>query len=219
MKRMVERLSAMSLSLCFMVTFATLGSAQEGRSTRDGKPITAAEALRRYEERLQTSSEPLQIFYLTTKAAATALAAGEITKARAYAQDLLQQAAAHQENWNHGNAIQVGNLVLGLIALKADNVPEAKRLLLEAGKSRGSPQLNSFGPNFRLAKELLARGEREVVIEYFDLCAEFWKRDKDKDRLEDWKALVNGGRIPNCGANLNYQLDTWRFEDWTKLQP
>ena len=81
-----------------------------------------------------------------------------------------------------------------------DDVELAKRHLLEAGKVSGSPQLGSFGPNMRLAADLLERGEREVVLEYFRLCASFWPRDE----LKDWAALVEGGRTPDFGANLIY---------------
>src|SRR6185295_19880412 len=115
--------------------------------------ISPAEALSRYEELIQATSDPHQRFYLLTKAAPTALAAAKSEKAKTYAFTLLQQAATLQDNWNYGNAVQVGNLVLGLIALAGDDVTESKRLLLEAGKSPGSPQLNSYGPNMLLAKE------------------------------------------------------------------
>jgi hypothetical protein len=172
--------------------------------------------LSRYEELIQATSEPQRRFYLTTKAAPTALAAGETEKAKTYALTLLQQAATLRDDWNYGNAIQVGNLVLGLIALKAADVPEANRLLLEAGKSPGSPQLNSFGPNMLLAKELLAKGEQQVVIQYFELCAKFWKHQEG--RLDGWKAVVIKGGIPDFRANLDYQLNTWRVENWAKLR-
>ena len=104
---------------------------------------------------------------------------------------------------------------LGLHLMFLAWVAEAKRLLLEAGKSPGSPQLNSFGPNMLLAKELLAKGEQEAVIEYFDLCAKFWK--PQDGRLSDWKTLVISGETPDFGANLAYRLDDWRFENWAKL--
>jgi hypothetical protein len=212
MKRMVERLSAVSLSVCFIVALCPVASARQLSPDRRREQITAAEALRRYEERLQTITEPVLRLYLTTKLAPTALAAGETEKAKAYANSLLQQAANHDCHCNYGDAIHVGNLVLGQIALAADDLPEAKRLLLEAGKSPGSPPLNSFGPNMLLAKDLLARGEREVVIQYFALCARFW--ELDRGRLEKWKAIVINGGTPNFGANLVYLLSTWQVEDW-----
>jgi len=55
-------------------------------------------------------------------------------------------------------------MVLGRLALRDGNIAAAKAFLLEAGKSTGSPQMNSFGPNLSLAKDLLQKGEKEVVI-------------------------------------------------------
>jgi hypothetical protein len=57
------------------------------------------------------------------------------------------------------------HLVLGLLALRNDDVATARSQLLEAGKTPGSPQLNSFGLNMMPASELLKRGERDAVIE------------------------------------------------------
>ena len=76
-------------------------------------------------------------------------------------------------------------------------------LLVHLGKAAlaaGSPALGSFGPNMRLALELLQRDEREVVLEYFELCSKFWPRDE----LNEWAALVKVGGIPDFGANLVY---------------
>ncbi len=62
--------------------------------------------------------------------------------------------------------------------------------------------MNSFGPNMQLAKDLLAKGEREVVLEYFKRCRTFWKMGAD--RLAAWTAAVSKGETPEFGANLEY---------------
>lgn len=105
-------------------------------------------------------------------------------------------------DWNYGNAIQDSNQVLGRIALSKGDVAEAKKRLLASADSDGSPQLNSFGPNMRLAKELLDKGEKEVVLEYFDLCGKFWTMGAQ--RLATWSDVVNEGKTPDFGASLNY---------------
>jgi hypothetical protein len=179
-------------------------------------PQTAAEALARYEQLLTATPGQPQKFYLTTKVAPTALAAGENAKATAYCQSLLQQAAEMPNDWNYGNAIHVAHLVLGHVALSSGDLAEAKRQLLEAGKTPGSPQLDSFGPNMLLAQQLLAKGEREVVLQYFELCAKFW--EDSQGRLKTWKALVLEGASPDFRANLGYGLEVWRYDNWTKLQ-
>lgn len=143
-------------------------------------------------------------FIELTKMAPAALANGESEKAKNYAETLLKQAENHRDNWNYGNAVHVANLVLGHLALNAGELDEAKRFLLEAGKTPGSPQLDTFGPNMLLAGELLEKEEYETVIKYFELCAVFWKGQDDK--LDEWKALVVKKEKPDFQANLRYQM-------------
>ena len=58
--------------------------------------------------------------------------------------------------------------------------------------------MNSFGPNMSLAKDLLEKGERETVLNYFELCRKFWNMDYGK--LDEWSREVKAGRIPQFGA-------------------
>jgi hypothetical protein len=51
-----------------------------------------------------------------------------------------------------------------------------------------------------LAKELLEAGESEVVLEYFQLCGEFWIYGEQ--RLATWTEVVNEGGIPDFGSSL-----------------
>lgn len=51
-----------------------------------------------------------------------------------------------------------------------------------------------------LAKLLLERGERAIVLEYFSLCRVFWENHFGK--LDRWSLLVKADRIPDFGANL-----------------
>ncbi|MGZ9713661.1 hypothetical protein ACXX82_22980 [Glaciimonas sp. GNP009] len=107
-----------------------------------------------------------------------------------------------KNNWNYGNAVQDINLVLGRIAVKQDRIADAKRYLLLAGQTPGSPQLDTFGPNVSLASDLIKKGEREVVLKYFELCRKFWKLEDG--RLDKWKSAVQAGQTPDFGANLVY---------------
>jgi hypothetical protein len=76
------------------------------------------------------------------------------------------------------------------------------RRLFRTPTHPGSPQLNSFGPNMRPVRDLLAVGEREVVRQYFDLCCNFWKLCKEP--LDRWDYDVADSRAPNFGPNLIY---------------
>jgi tetratricopeptide (TPR) repeat protein len=141
-------------------------------------------------------------FYELGALATAAFEAGETTKAQQYASELLLSAQKFKNDWNYGNALHEGNVVLGLIALQRADIAGAKEHLLAAGQTPGSPQLNSFGPNMTLAKGLLEKGEREVVLTYLQSCGKFWKMGADK--LQAWMATVRGGGTPDFGANLQY---------------
>ena len=53
-----------------------------------------------------------------------------------------------------------------------------------------------------LAKDLLEKGERETVLEYFSLCRKFWTMGKKS--LDEWTQAVKDGQVPNFGPNLLY---------------
>jgi hypothetical protein len=162
--------------------------------------VAAAAALDQYERAYALTPEAYKS-YLLKDLTKSAFDVGETNKARMYAEKMLQEANLQKKDWNRGNDIFYGNLILGRLALKAGDIEQAKHFLIEAGKTPGSPQLNSFGPNMTLAKELLEKGQTEVVLEYFDLCAKFWRY---QPRLTEWTAAVKQGRIPDFGANLDY---------------
>ena len=130
-----------------------------------------------------------------------ALAAGEVEKAREYAESMLSRSS---RGWNRGNLIHHGHLTLGTIALAEGRLEEARNRLISAGRTPGAPTLNSFGPNMALAKELVELGEREIVLEYFELCSKFWNTDRAKNQLRTWSEQVRSGRMPDFGANLIY---------------
>jgi len=160
------------------------------------KKEAAEKALEQYEiaYKLSTDSQRDPLLQLLAK---SALAAGKSQKAREYAEKMLSQ---NNHGWNYGNNIHYGNIILGKIALASDNLEQAKKRLIEAGKTPGSPQLNSFGPDMNLAKQLLEKAEKDVVLEYFELCSKFWK--SGKDRLHKWSVVVKDGKIPDFGHNL-----------------
>jgi hypothetical protein len=71
-----------------------------------------------------------------------------------------------------------------------------------AGRISGDPALKTFGPNMMLAKELLDQGRTDAVLQYFQLCGRFW--ESDRGRLQQWTEEVEGGKLPEFGANLVY---------------
>ncbi|MBL8525785.1 MAG: hypothetical protein JNN20_19050 [Betaproteobacteria bacterium] len=123
-------------------------------------------------------------------------------QAKAVATELLALTDNYRSDWNYGNAIHKANSGLGRLALRQGDMAAARGYLLASARSKGSPQMNTFGPNMLFAGEMAAAGEKQAVIEYFDLCATFWKMEDG--RLAVWKRDVAEGRAPNFGANILY---------------
>lgn len=151
---------------------------------------------------LSVATNEVERFYALNHAAKNALKGGKVKQAEELAGELARMASKFTNDWNYGNAIQDANQVLGRIALSKGDVAEAKNRLLASADSRGSPQMNSFGPNMQLAKALLEKGESDIVLEYFQRCGRFWKMGTD--HLSAWTEAVKKGEIPDFGANLEY---------------
>ena len=115
-------------------------------------------------------------FYLLVPLSRFAFSMGQRDKARKYARELLQMASQYPNDWNYGNAIYYGYVVLGGMALEEGNMT--------------------------LAKELLEKGQFEVVGQFLTQCKNFWKMDRGN--LDSWIAKVRHGEIPDFGANLDY---------------
>jgi hypothetical protein len=137
------------------------------------------------------------LFYALSDLAKKSFDAGQIEKAEMYANRLLKEASQYRSDWNYGNAVFYGNFVLGRVALNRGDIELADQYLLASGKTPGSPQLDSFGPNMTLAKDLLAKGESDSVLQYLDLCKNFW--EGERQQLDAWRNAIRGGKIPDFG--------------------
>ena len=160
----------------------------------------AVKALEIYEKAYAFANEVGKDF-LMEELGKTAFESNQINKARQYAEAMLK--ITHGGS-NFGNRIHHGNLILGRIALQEGNVEEAKNRLVAAATTPGSPQLNSFGPNMALAKELLEKGERDIVGKYFFLCSNFWDTDRAQTKMDQWWDQIKENKIPDFRAHLYY---------------
>jgi hypothetical protein len=138
-----------------------------------------------------------------------ALEAGDYTLAAQYATELLDR-NTDTRSWNYGNILYDANQILGLAALRSGDTDAAKAYLLAAGKTPGSPQLDSFGPDMTLAQELLHAGERDSVLEFLDRITLFWATPDPKqegrfaalarrkaNKITAWKEAIRDGGVPN----------------------
>ena len=158
---------------------------------------SGSEKIALLEKALRTAGDASPRSYVLPDLAQAYFNTGNLELAAATAKDCLTVAQKDSDP-NRGSAIHFGNIVLGRIALKNGDIEEAKRRLLAAGNTTSTPVLMSFGPNWDLAQELLAKGEHETVLAYIDLCRKFWQ--SDRGRLDTWAAAIRNGGSPNFYA-------------------
>jgi len=120
------------------------------------------------------------------------LSLGRIDDARAHAEQLLVVNVGEPGD-NPTDDVHNGHLLLGRVALRAGDVDRAKAHLVLAGRAGATGMVPIFGPDLQLAKDLLVRGEREVVIRYLTFCRAFWNRA----RVDDWIAQIRAGGRPD----------------------
>jgi hypothetical protein len=161
---------------------------EEGRNARkilEDHAATLSEG-ERTKARLRTDPFPVML-------AKAAWAAGDRDEGTARAKAVLAT-LDRMPLWDRGNVLHEMHVLLGRIALERGDPKEAGAQLLESSKTSGSPQLASFGPDWTLAQDLLAKGEREVVVAYIDAVGRFW--ESGGDRLAAWKKEVGQGKNP-----------------------
>lgn len=151
--------------------------------------------------------------YSLTDSLSKELRDGTLDRAAKLAELTLQRMRCCRDSWDYGNAAHYSHVALGRYALSQGDLARAKEELREAGRTPGSPQLDSFGPDLVLAAEVLASGGRAEVLEYLKECRRFW-RDKENHpngELEYWIWSVKSGRNVRLGdpADLNANLDNW----------
>ena len=131
------------------------------------------------------------------------LVAGESQPIHDRIASLREELPVDEFDWNYCNVAHKLMTLIGLVTLfEEDDVAGAKDFLIMSSQMRGSPQLNSFGPNMLLAKALLERGEFEAVELYLEHCRSFW--EMGITTLDTWIREVHDHRIPDFGANIEY---------------
>jgi hypothetical protein len=105
-------------------------------------------------------------------------------------------AKIHLQSQDH-TATQRGNTILGRVALRSGDAVAARQFLLDSAGESAAKDIAVSGPILVLAKELLEKGERDVVREYLEICLTFWPRGETALRI--WIADIKNGKTPNFG--------------------
>lgn len=149
-----------------------------------------------------SKSERLARFYALNDEIEVAYTAKDHAAVRALVEEYLGLAKIYRCNWNYGNAIHESNRILGMMSLEDGNIDEAAMYLLRAGKSSGSPQLNTFGPRLDLADALLKLGKDSEVRTYLSDIGSFWTWDEG--RIEYWLSSLENGERPELSHYSDY---------------
>lgn len=177
--------------------------------------VVRAQAFVQSNEAAIGAAKPFEKFELLYKLAPAAYKAGDYAKAESFARtlqvtatELVRESNAYTTSLEF--ATHVSNTVLGLVAFENGDLSKAGEHLVASGTLKwGSPSFRSFGPNMLLAKKLLEKGERGVVVEYLDKCANFW--ELEKGRLAKWKKTIGDGGVPDFRSNLVFQVSNWKY--------
>jgi tetratricopeptide (TPR) repeat protein len=146
----------------------------------------AEEAYRRV---LKLTRDPRSREALAGDMAESEFKIGDYTGAAALAQIHLHSADR--------SAVQRANTLLGRIALRSNDMSAAKQRLLDSAGPDAAKYVGLAGPTMVLAKELLEKGERQVVMEYLENCLVLWPRGDDLLNL--WISEIRSGRTPDFG--------------------
>jgi hypothetical protein len=94
-------------------------------------------------------------------------------RARKYAQDALRLAPKFRNDRDYSKAIYLGNLALGMVALKEGDRGSAVRYMLAASYAPASEDIELYvSLHTKLTVYLLKAGERETVIEFLERVAQ-----------------------------------------------
>jgi hypothetical protein len=141
-----------------------------------------------------------KVFYQLPSAALAAYNTKRYSDAAEFARKSIVAAESFKDNWNYSNALHIGHTVLGLLAMRDEQIPKALSELHASANVAGSPQLGSFGPSMRLARGLLELGETEQVLIFLDACSKFWKMGDSF--IPIWQKKIRRGAMPNFYTQL-----------------
>jgi hypothetical protein len=135
----------------------------------------------------------------------TALRLENFERARQLATELVLDFGQSSRQADFDGATHVGNIVLGLAALRTGDTAKAKDYLLIAIRAPLRDERSYLSKiDTELAKELFAEGEKTVVAEYLKLCENLWNLrnythlyDDESKALKLWQEQIKQGATPS----------------------
>jgi len=154
----------------------------------------------------------LEHFYRLEEQIRAAYESQDDAQLKARANEYLNLAALYRCNWNYGNAVHDANRYLGLASLRSGDLSQAATFLVLSGKSTGSPQLDTFGPDLTLADELLKHGQADAVKAYLTDIKHFWRMDNGQ--VDEWLSAIDRGERPALDRFSAIRPSAWMIALW-----
>ena len=112
---------------------------------------------------------------------------------------LIAKKLANDNGTERAEIIHDSNDVLGRIALRNGDVPQAKERLLKAADLPPGESFATNGPDMLLAQALLDRGERETVVQYLKKIDTSWS--SGHFFLQRWIKDIRDGKSVKLSAS------------------
>lgn len=142
---------------------------------------------------------------LLLKLTKTAYELEKFERAESLALELILDFGQSTDYPNYDNATHIGNIVLGLLALRKNDVAKAKEHLLIAIRAPLRQEGNYLTEiDTGLAQKLFEKGEKEAVLEYLKLCENLnhFKEYADlyadeTQALKKWQQEIKNNKTPS----------------------
>lgn len=137
--------------------------------------------------------------------AQNALKLEKLDRAKAFATELILDFGGDASNADFEEAAHIGNIVLGRVSLRENDLVKAKEHLLIAIRAPLRKDKNWLSDiDTKLAKELFEKGEKAIVSEYLNLCENLWNIKNHPELYEDelkslklWQEQIKQGKTPS----------------------
>jgi hypothetical protein len=175
-------------------------------SSKSRARVYAARALFEGEEYLRLEQNLHARYLRIANVGWTAFLSGDCAKARYYANLSLETGKQLGYEIESAQCTHDAQVLLGCVCLVEDDIKGAKAHLLAAAPIKMRDTLDSVRPNMTLAKALLDRGQKGVVLQFLGSCSDFaegrsWKNGVAT--VKKWIAAIHKGRIPRFKDGRN----------------
>ncbi len=135
---------------------------------------------------------------MVVRLAETALELNDLKKARVFSETILSGTKEDAPPvWiNTDKAIYYGNNLLGRVILREGNTAKAKEHLLASVKFFDEENFELETPVLDLAAELLAKGEKQTVLDYLALLEKLTTEDDHLKIFRRWQRLIRRNSFP-----------------------